>query len=570
MKWFKLAIAAALAVALLIVLGARSSFWVDTVKSRIEAETGYRLRVGGETAVSFRPAPIISLRDVTLLTGEESNPEERLTAERIQVVLSLRDLLFGHPRIAEISLSRPTLRLPLPRERTVPAPSTAVAAHGSGRALPTIDRIAVEDGTIAFYGQSGRDEGQLNRVNFEVTHAPAAPGVTVTGSLYFGSQLVNVDLQSQTPPEYFEQLAIPLQVSVRAPGLFQDPLSVNAELRSRNNAIAVNTLSGKIGDSIFNGWANVDFAAGKPEITGDIDFNTLQIPIPDRGGAQQDTALSEPWSDDQCDFDPLNYFDARMRISTADLGVGPLRMTLVALETKLNKGVLQARLVNAALYGGTVEGTLALDASGVLPAHALDVHIAGVNALPFLHDGAGFDSLEGVIQADIGVLATGASESAAIYSLGGAADVRLYNGAVHGIDVAKITRSLSNRIVNGWHGNASDRTPLSALTAHFDLVNGVASTNNLTLAGTDVQMSGAGSIDISTKTLQMRVNPRLVDGQQNIASARDLPGPGQGTGAGIPVLIQGRWSAPRIFPDVSGVPNNPTMQNGSGDDGNHR
>jgi AsmA protein len=548
MKWFKIAIAVAAVLALLTLLSAPANFLVDTVKSRIEAETGYRLRVGGETSVRFWPAPSISLRDVTFLTGGAKDGEERLKAERVRAVLSLRDFLFGQARIAELSLSRPTLRLPLRRDRTALAPGGGPAPGGRGRVLPAIDRIAVEDGTIAFYGQSVSDEGQLNRVNFEVAHAPAARGLSVTGSLYVGSQPVDFDLQSRTLPEDFDRLAIPIQVSVRAPGLLQNPLSLNAELRARNSAIAVNALSGKIGDSVFNGWANVDFAAGKPDITADLDFNTLLLPAPDRGGAQQDTALSESWSDVQYDFDPLNYFDARMRVSAADLSVGSLHTTLVALEARLGKGILQAKLVNAALYGGTAEGTLTLDASGVLPAHAIDLHLAGVNALPLLSAATNFDSLEGIMQADIDVLSTGASANAVIYSLGGAADVRLYGGAVRGLDVAKIRHNLNNTILNGWQWNASDRTPLNALTAHFDLANGVARTNNLTLSGPVVQMSGAGNIDISTKTLQLKVNPSLIDLPQNIASARDLPGPGQGAGAAMPVVIEGRWSAPRIFP----------------------
>lgn len=551
MKWFKIAIAAALAsaLALLTLHSVPAKFLVNTVKSRIEAETGYRLRVGGETSVGFWPAPSVSLHEVTFLTGEDKGGEERLTAERVTAVVSLRDFLFGGARIAELSLSRPTLRLPLPRDRMVPAPGAAAVTDGGGRVLPAIDRLAVEDGTIAFYDQSGRDEGQVDRVNFEATHALAAPGLSVTGSLYLGSQPVDVDLQSRTLPEDFGRLAIPIQVAVRAPGLLEYPLSLNAELRSRNSAIAVNTLSGKFGDSIFNGWANVDLAAGKPEITADLDFNALQLAAPDRGGVPQDAALGAPWSDDQYDFDPLNYFDARMRISAADLSVGSLRTSLVALDTRLDKGVLQAKLVNAALYGGTVEGTLTLDASGALPAHAIDLHLAGVNALPLLSAAANFDSLEGVVQADIDVLSTGASANAVIYSLGGAADVRLYTGALRGVDVAKITHSLSNTILNGWQWNASDQTPLNALTAHFDLANGVARTNNLTLSGPVVQMSGAGNIDISTKTLQMKVNPRLVEAAQTIASARDLPGSGQDAAAGIPVVITGRWSAPRIFSD---------------------
>jgi AsmA protein len=99
----------------------------------------------------------------------------------------------------------------------------------------------------------------------------------------------------------------------------------------------------------------------------------------------------------------------------------------------------------------------------------------------------------------------------------GPAAVDLNIDAVRGTDVAKITHSLSDKTLNGWQSNASDRTPLNAVTVHFDLANGVARTNSLALSGPVVQMSGAGTIDKSTKTLQMKVNPRIADGQQNIA-----------------------------------------------------
>ena len=204
-----------------------------------------------------------------------------------------------------------------------------------------------------------------------------------------------------------------------------------------------------------------------------------------------------------------------------------------------------------------MDGTAVLDASGVLPAHALSLRLAGVNALPFLTDTASFDSLEGAMQADINVLATGSSEQAAMYSLGGTVDVHLSNGGVRGIDVAKITHNIASTVLDGWQWNASDRTPLTDLTAHFVLTNGVAATDDLTLSGPVVQMTGAGTIDISTKTLQMKVNPRLVDGGQDVASAASSAGAGQGGGFGVPVTIQGGWSDPRLVPDVSGILNDP-------------
>ena len=252
-----------------------------------------------------------------------------------------------------------------------------------------------------------------------------------------------------------------------------------------------------------------------------------------------------------------------MRLSAVDFAVASFHLAPVSLETTINSGVLQAKLVNTALYGGTADGAILLDASGATPTHALNVQLNGVSALPLLTDVAAFDSLEGAMAANIDVHAAGGSQQAAVSSLAGAVDVHLSNGAVRGIDLAKIMHDLTNTILNGWQWNANDKTPLTELSAHFSLANGVATTDNLALAGPVVRMTGVGTIDISAKTLQMRVDPRLVVEQQDTTSTNSpagsagSAGAGQGTGLGVPVVIQGSWSEPRIFPDVAGILNDP-------------
>jgi len=152
------------------------------------------------------------------------------------------------------------------------------------------------------------------------------------------------------------------------------------------------------------------------------------------------------------------------------------------------------------------------------------------------------------MQAHIDVNARGGSQQAAISSLTGTVDVQLSNGAVRGIDLAKLMHDLTTNILDGWQQNASDKTPLSELSARFRLADGIASTDSLELSGPIVRVTGTGSIDLPAKTLQLKVDPRLVAGFQ---------GSGEATGLGVPVLIQGRWSEPRIYPDVAGILNDP-------------
>jgi AsmA protein len=155
------------------------------------------------------------------------------------------------------------------------------------------------------------------------------------------------------------------------------------------------------------------------------------------------------------------------------------------------------------------------------------------------------------MRANIDVNSSGASQRSAISSLAGTVDVALANGAVRGIDVSKLMHNLTSTILEGWQQNPSDKTPLSDLDASFSLANGVATTTNLVLTGPIARITGTGSINIAEKTLQLKVDPRLNVGQQNTSAS------GGGTGLGVPVLIEGNWSAPRIYPDVGGILNDP-------------
>jgi AsmA protein len=64
-------------------------------------------------------------------------------------------------------------------------------------------------------------------------------------------------------------------------------------------------------------------------------------------------------------------------------------------------------------------------------------------------------------------------------------------------------------------------------------------------------MTGAGTVDLGTKMLAFRVEPKLVMTTEGQGRAADP------VGFGIPVIIDGPWAEPRIYPDVAGVLDNP-------------
>jgi AsmA protein len=199
MKGYKIAIVGVLlGCALLLIFGIPADFLVGTLQSRFEAATGYQLHLGGRTTVSFWPAPTISLRDVSLLDGGEPDAVGRFKADSIHIALSFAGLLSGQQRITELRISHPTLRVPLSRERRTPAPiapaTTAATAASVPKDFSAIDHIVVEAGTVAFYGQSARSEGQIDHIDLDAAFPPAVGEPSVTGGLQIGGQPLRVEL----------------------------------------------------------------------------------------------------------------------------------------------------------------------------------------------------------------------------------------------------------------------------------------------------------------------------------------------------------------------------------------
>ena len=89
------------------------------------------------------------------------------------------------------------------------------------------------------------------------------------------------------------------------------------------------------------------------------------------------------------------------------------------------------------------------------------------------------------------------------------------------------------------------------MSASFKIDKGQAQTTDLNLVGPLVKMTGAGTIDLGTKQIGFRVEPKLVMTTEGQGRAADP------VGLGIPVMIEGPWGEPRIYPEMQGILDNP-------------
>jgi AsmA protein len=282
----------------------------------------------------------------------------------------------------------------------------------------------------------------------------------------------------------------------------------------------------------------------------DLDFQRLDLGTRSRGQPAA-SQPGKPWSNEPINLAGLNYVDAQIRISAAELNVGDARFAPAAVDAALGGGVLKAQFSHLGVYGGEADSELTVDVSGNNPNYILRSDLAGVRALPLLSGLADFDKIDGKMQAKLAFRSSGASQRAIMAALSGTAFVVFHDGAIRDLNIAKMIRSLTSGTLSGWQQGQDQTTDLTRLSASFRIEQGQATTSDLTLVGPLVRMTGAGAVDLAAKTLAFRVEPKLVMTTEGQGSAANP------VGLGIPVAIEGPWAEPRIYPDVAGMLDNP-------------
>ena len=548
------AIAAVIVVlALLLIIGIPSGFLTAAIQARVERETGYRLTIAGSTKIGVWPQFNVTLNDVTLEAPKDRDNSNRLTVGSVQADMTLASVWSGHPQITELVIIRPVLNVPLLRERTRPLnPSARPAASSSESEALAIDRVTVTDGTVVFSNLRDRVENHIDGINADALIGSDRK-IKVTGNARAGEHPLKFEIKATVPAPPMERQNIPVELTLDAPGSLQAPLLAKAEVRLNGAVVMINGATGTLGDSGFNGWASVDIAS-KPLVKLDLDFQRLDVAVSKGSSASPSQASqpsSQPWSNASIDLTGLNYVDAQIRISAAELNFGEAHFAPVAMDSTLAGGVVRCGFQNLGAYGGQASGQLVVDATTGKPTYALSSDLMGVRALPLLRSAAGFDKLDGKLQAKMALRSAGNSQRAIMSNLGGTVFTNFQDGAIRGLNVAQMIRSLTSGTLSGWQEGKEQTTDLTQLSASFRIEKGQATTSDLNLVGPLVKMSGAGTVDLGTQMLAFRVEPKLVMTTEGQGRAADP------VGLGIPVVIDGPWTEPRIYPDMAGILDNP-------------
>jgi AsmA protein len=213
--------------------------------------------------------------------------------------------------------------------------------------------------------------------------------------------------------------------------------------------------------------------------------------------------------------------------------------------------VLKVNPLKLDLYEGRARGAATLDVTRDTPRLRSKLDVSGVQAEPLLRDltGQALMTGKGNVRADI--TAKGDSADAIKRTLNGTTGLVFKNGAVNGINVAKIIREASARlkgksIPEVTEANKTDFTELSATAT---ITNGVVNNDDLKLKSPLIRIAGRGSASLPAETLDYTVDATVVGSLKGEGgrSAEELKG------LTVPVKIAGSFSDPQIGPDMEAL-----------------
>lgn len=294
--------------------------------------------------------------------------------------------------------------------------------------------------------------------------------------------------------------ALDLKAALADPGL--QPLQLALRGRAQADAKAVVwKLDGTLNTNRFDSAGQAAFGGKVPRVQAQARFDSLDLNRllpPDKPGAAAAPASGPAPGDTPVSLDGLNAIDGRFDVSAGAFAFRQYKVSDVKIDAALDAGTLRIARLAGRAWGG------AIDVSGSAEARSKRVAVKlaadGVNVNALLKDVAGKDLLEGTGRVSADVNTSGATVGAMRSALAGTAALRLANGAVKGVNLARALRqakaALSGRQDAVSKAASTERTDFSELSATARIAGGVATSDDLDVKSPFMRIGGAGRFDI--------------------------------------------------------------------------
>ncbi len=339
------------------------------------------------------------------------------------------------------------------------------------------------------------------------------------------------------------------------------PLTVHGRLKAAGSTYSLLNAKLSLDGATGTGDATVNTAGARPYVKANLNLSELNLNnyLSNDGGSAGPSAANpngtrvkgyakrKGWSKEKIDLSALGLFDADARLALGKLIYEKITIGQSLLNVGVKDRIMRADLTKMALYKGLGRGTLTLNAASPKPTLAANFAANGVSMRPLLRDAVEIDRLAGAGNINVNLTTAGVSQNQFVRALNGKASVLVKDGAIIGVNIPQLLQSLTQGFGLLKQQSASQKTDFSQLSANFNIVNGIASNDDLLLASPVLNVTGAGKVLLPPRRVDYLVKPKLIGAGAPQGGATDI------VGLEIPVRVRGPFENVSYEPDLSGV-----------------
>jgi AsmA protein len=571
--------------------------------------TGRELTIGGELSLSLLPRLELQAGDVAFANAPGASQADMAALKQLVLRLQVLPLLSGEIKVDSFVLVEPVIHLEVdkkgrPNWQFAGAPAAEAEAAetrdqdqgvgAGGLAELSLGDVRLEKGLVTYSDAQSGQAVELSDINMKMSLPDLDSPFTAEGSPVWNGEEVSLKAGGDNPRRLMSGEATPLELAVQskslelsyqgrvtlaeaarvdgkvaldvpsirelaawtgnpieAPGTGLGPLKIKGQVSVIGQKVAFSGAEIALDSMTATGDLVVDSGGATPALKGRLDVDMLDLnPYLPPPAEEEKTAAAEggpgEWSDEPIDLSALKAANVNF-----DLGVGGIRVREVkvgrsVLSVSLKDGLLVADLKELNLYDGTGKGRITVDGRRKVPAVKESFTIEGVAAEPLLTDAAGFDRLEGTGRFDVSVSTRGRSQRAMVQALNGTGAVKFVDGAIKGANLAAMVRNVKSAFVDGG-SDGTQKTDFAELSGTFRIEKGILRNDDLKLLNPLIRLAGAGSSDLPKRTVDYRVEPKVVgtlEGQGGAAAAK---------GVMVPVIVEGPWHDLKYRPDLAAL-----------------
>ncbi len=292
------------------------------------------------------------------------------------------------------------------------------------------------------------------------------------------------------------------------------PYQLTGRFASSQDGYAFTDLQGRIGASNITGRLGIATGGPRPRI--DLKLASTELHVKDvmesrdAAGPKKKRAGERVIPDTGIPVAMLRELDAEVQLNVSRIIADLAYLGEFSLAAKVANGRLVLLPFRATLSGGSIVGSLDLDAAGPTPTMKIDVTVQGLDYGTLLKSLEVTDLIEGTADIDIDLAGRGATLRDWLSQVNGKAEFVGGPGKI------------ANRKLGLWGSDLmmmalptqwrkGEFTTLNCIVSHFDVVDGIARSDAILIDTPRVTVAGAGVIDLNTEKLESQFRPKPKD-----------------------------------------------------------